>query len=370
MNVNALGFQERIVHRLKTLFETYGYTQYKMNKFEEYDLYSRNRDFLLSDNVITFTDLGGKLMALKPDVTLSIVKNCRDDVQAQQKLYYREHVYRVDSGGHSFREMMQLGLEVIGCVDGLCILEVLHLAAGSLKEISGECVLDVSHLGILSDVLTSAGIPEDQQKKAIQLIGEKNLHELSGYCRSCGLPEASISALMKLLSTVGSPQMVLPIIRSHLSDTKTLDGLVTVFEAMEGSGLEDIFRFDFSAVGDTRYYNGVVFKGYIRGLPSSVLSGGQYDNLMRKMNRKSDAIGFAVYVDRLEQLEPRNRAYDVDAVVLYDETTSLESVMAYTEELRAKNLSVMTQRQRPETVLCRQLIRLRNGEVEILENNA
>lgn len=370
MNVNAFGFQERIVYQLKSLFETYGYAQYKMNKFEEYDLYARNRDFLLSDSVLTFTDFGGKLMALKPDVTLSIVKNSRDDITVQQKLYYREHVYRVDSGGRNFREMMQLGLEVIGCVDDLCILEVLTLAAKSLQAIGEDCILDVSHLGILSAVLTTAGIPENRQKRALQLIGEKNLHELSDYCRTCGLPEESIVKLLKVLSTEGVPAKVLSDIRSFLPDTEAVDRLIAVFAAMEGSGLENIFHFDFSAVGDTRYYNGVVFKGYIHGLPNSVLSGGQYNNLMRKMNRKSDAVGFAVYIDRLEQLEPRNAEYDVDTVLLYDETTSMEVVMAYAQKLRAKNLSVMTQRQKPETVLCRQTIRLRNGEVEILENDA
>ena len=370
MNVNAFGFQEQIVYKLKSLFETYGYAQYKMNKFEEYDLYARNRDFLLSDSVLTFTDFGGKLMALKPDVTLSIVKNSRDDITAQQKLYYREHVYRVDSGGHNFREMMQLGLEVIGCVDDFSILEVLTLAAGSLQTIGEPCVLDVSHLGILSDVLTTAGIPETRQKRALQLIGEKNLHELSEYCRTCGLPEDGIAALLKVLSTDGVPSKVLSEIRNYLSDTEAADNLAAVFDAMEGNGLEYIFHFDFSAVGDTRYYNGVVFKGYIHGLPNSVLSGGQYNNLMRKMNRKSDAVGFAVYIDRLEQMEPRNAQYDVDTVLLYDETTSMETVMACAQDLRAENLSVMTQRQKPEAVLCRQLIRLHNGEVEILENNA
>lgn len=370
MNENALEFQERIVYQLKSLFETFGYTQYKMNKFEEYDLYARNRDFLLSDSVITFTDFGGRLMALKPDVTLSIVKNSRDDVSAQQKLYYKEHVYRVDSGGHGFREMMQLGLEVIGRVDAFCILEVLSLAANSLKAIGGDCILDISHLGILSDVLTAAGIPENRQKRAMQLIGEKNLHELSSYCRTLGLPEEPIAELIRLLSTGGSPRNVLPGIRSFLSNTKAVDDLIAIFEAMQGSGVEDIFRFDFSAVGDTRYYNGVVFKGYIHGLPNSVLSGGQYNNLMRKMNRKSDAVGFAVYIDRLEQLEPRNRLYDVDTVLLYDETTPLDSVMACAKSLRAENRSVMTQREKPEAVRCRQLIRLHNGEVELLENNA
>jgi ATP phosphoribosyltransferase regulatory subunit len=82
-----LAVTEKIAFRLRSLYNRYGYTQYKMSKFEEYDLYARNKDFLLSENVITFTDLSGKLMALKPDVTLSIVKNSRDDAENLQKLY-------------------------------------------------------------------------------------------------------------------------------------------------------------------------------------------------------------------------------------------------------------------------------------------
>jgi ATP phosphoribosyltransferase regulatory subunit len=39
------------------------------------------------------------------------------------------------------------------------------------------------------------------------------------------------------------------------------------------------------------YYNGVVFKGFISGIPASVLSGGQYDNLMEKMGKKVDSGG-------------------------------------------------------------------------------
>ena len=37
-------------------------------------------------------------------------------------------------------------------------------------------------------------------------------------------------------------------------------------------------------------------------LPGSVLSGGQYDTLMKKMGRKDRAIGFAVFLDMLERL--------------------------------------------------------------------
>ena len=72
---NVLTRTEKRIFALRTLYSRAGYRSYRMRKFEDYDLYSRNKDFLLSDRVITFTDTNGKLKALKPDVTLSIVKN-------------------------------------------------------------------------------------------------------------------------------------------------------------------------------------------------------------------------------------------------------------------------------------------------------
>ena len=64
--------EELAMLKLRELYRRYGYTQYKMSKFEPYDLYVRNKSFLVSENILTFTDTDGKLMALKPDVTLSI----------------------------------------------------------------------------------------------------------------------------------------------------------------------------------------------------------------------------------------------------------------------------------------------------------
>lgn len=372
MNRNGFCFREHVIFQLQSLFESYGYIQYKMNKFEEYDLYAKNKDFLLSDSVITFTDFGGKLMALKPDVTLSIVKNSRDDLKSQQKLFYNENVYRVDRGGYGFKEMTQVGLECIGYTDDFSILEVLMLAASSLKTISCECILDVSHLGILKDLLCTVGIPSSGQDAAFRYVAEKNIHELDTCCRSFGVSEEQINWLNRLIQCNGSPYTVLPVIRELLQDTADVgkvDRLIRIFAALQGSGMEDMFRFDFSAVDDIRYYNGIVFKGFVHGVPTSVLSGGQYDNLMRKMHRKSDAVGFAVYIDRLEQLEPKERKYDVDIVLLYEDS-SLAAAVQYAEQLRRQGNSVMMQRYIPETVQYRQLQRVCGSEVEILEDNA
>ena len=77
-------------------------------------------------------------MALKPDVTLSIVKNTAGADTGLQKLYYNENVYRVSPGAKAFRELMQVGLECIGTIDDYCISEVVLLAAESLLTVSEE----------------------------------------------------------------------------------------------------------------------------------------------------------------------------------------------------------------------------------------
>ena len=52
---------EKILFALRALYREAGYAQYRMSKFEEYDLYSKNKDFLISDGVITFTDKRGQI---------------------------------------------------------------------------------------------------------------------------------------------------------------------------------------------------------------------------------------------------------------------------------------------------------------------
>ena len=79
---------EQVTLKLRGLYERFGYKKYKMSKFEEYSLYSENKDFLAGDKIITFTDLDGRLMALKPDVTLSIIKNSDINEVTAEKAYY------------------------------------------------------------------------------------------------------------------------------------------------------------------------------------------------------------------------------------------------------------------------------------------
>lgn len=312
-NCNVLNNDERIIFALRSVYSRHGYKQYRMSKFEEYDLYSRNKDFLVSDGVITFTDTNGKLMALKPDVTLSLIKNTRDIPGKVQKLFYNENVYRISKGTNSFKEIMQVGLECIGDLDDASIDEVIVLAAESLAEISEEFVLDISHLGILSSALNRMTVSTELKEAVLKCVEEKNLHGIRALCEANALPASAADGLLKLLKLHGSAKSVLPVLR-ELTEGWGVEEEVRELElaaaAFEATPWADRLQVDFSQVNNMSFYNGIVFKGYINGVPAGVLSGGQYGKLMKKLGRRSRAIGFAVYMDVLEYLDTEKVNYD------------------------------------------------------------
>lgn len=368
-----LGFRENVIYKLRSLYSSSGYSLYKMSKFEEYDLYARNKDFLISDRVITFLDTNGKLMALKPDVTLSIVKNTRDNAPELQKLYYNENVYRASQDSHSFKEIPQVGLECLGELDDYSICEVLELAAKSLLCISGEGVLDVSHLGLLSAVMDAVGVPVGRREALLKYIGEKNTHEMLALCRDCGVEPEKTELLKQVLAASGKPGEVIPKLRALLDGVismEALDQLENITDALADSEVGKVLRIDFSAVDDMRYYNGIVFKGYVQSLPNSILTGGQYDKLMKKMKRTSGAIGFAVYLDMLERMDQGRRSFDVDTVLLYEAGTPIAAIRAAAQGIQAAGESVMVQPSAPDSIRYRKLMKLQGEEVVVLEKNA
>lgn len=365
---NTIRNEEKIKFTLRELYGKYGYTRYTMSKFEEYDLYVRNKDFLISDSVITFTDTNGRLMALKPDVTLSIVKNGRDVPGQVQKLYYDENVYRVSRGTHAFKEIMQVGLECIGDVDDYCIFEVLNLAVESLMGVSTECVLNVSHLGVVSQLLKD--IKEDVRGDILRCIGERNLHELRKVCLSACVNADVAGKIEAVMQCYGKPAVALQKLKAAIGESDAVAQLEKLMKAFEGTEAEDKLRIDFSVMSDMNYYNGIAFKGFVSGAPESVLSGGQYDRLMRKMNRKSGAVGFAVYLDQLERLQEKGDGYDADVLLLYDETADFAMLKSCIAKLNEQGMSVSAQKSLDCAMRVRRKARYINGEVEFLEEYA
>ena len=368
-DTSKLKKEEQAIFRLRELYAKYGYSQYKMSKFEEYDLYVRNKNFLISDSVITFTDTNGKLLALKPDVTLSIVKNSRAAAGQVQKVYYNENVYRISGKSQAYKEIMQVGLECIGDIDSYCIGEVLSLACQSLDAIGENYILGVSHMGLLSLILDRITVPQESRRALLECIAQKNTHEAATICRADGIDEERIALLQAFTNCSGDVTAAFESLYALQQDAEWQSTVQSFEQTVTGLPFSHL-RIDFSVINDLRYYNGTVFQGYVAGIPERILSGGQYDNLMHRMEKKAGAIGFAIYLDRLESLDAAMPQYDIDTVLLYTAQDSPIAVRRVVEALTAEGIGVMAQKSVPEKLKYRQLLRITESGVETLETNA
>ena len=342
IELNSMRKEDEVSLVLGNLFESYGYKKYLMSRFEEYSLYMENKDFLISDKIITFTDAGGKLMALKPDVTLSIVKNAKAE-KGVRKLYYIENVYRPARNSPEFRESEQIGLEAIGDIDGYTVYEVTRLALNALAAVDKDFILDISHVGFVSALIEGLGLDYEANEEIYGYVTGKNLHGLKAASARLGISEEAFSALETLTSVSGTLSDGIEKARKAVMNEGmriALDELATLDKALRSTEYYDNVRLDFSFVNDTGYYNGIIFTGFTPAVPRPVLSGGRYDKLMKKFAKDAGAIGFAVYVDEIVSYYSRKADFDQDVFVEYAAGADIAAVAAAADKLRAEGKSV------------------------------
>lgn len=369
-----LRSEEKAIFSLRELYESYGYKKYRMSKFEEYDLYAENRAFLGGGSIITFNDTHGKLLALKPDVTLSIVKNASPGVLVKE--YYNENVYRAIDG--EYREIMQVGLECIGTDDLYSTCEVLLLAKKSLERLacgSGGYILDMSNGAFIGGLCDMADMQYDVREAVLKCVSGKNTHDLCHICRENGVDDEIIDRLVATASSYGKASSLIPGMYSLvMNDTmKTaLDRLAAICDFMEACGEGDRLNLDFSLINDMNYYDGIIFRGFIEGVPRGILSGGRYDRLLYKMGKRMGAVGFAVYMnelelyfDRLDHAGGDMTDYDVDILITYDDHADPAALTRTVKMLTGCGRSVRVQRGEPGALKYREHFRYGIGGLEI-----
>ncbi len=353
LDLNVLRPQERISLQLRMLYEKAGFRRYHMGRFEEYGLYQENRRFLSNEQVITFTDLDGRLLALKPDVTLSVAKNAQIEEGSCGRFYYLENVYRPSRESHTFREISQMGLECIGAVDDTVTAQAVSLAIESLARTGREYVLEIGHMGFVAGLLDAVGAPETARPRLLTCIRDKNRHELEECAAEAGLSRQGTEGFVAgLLDAVGAPETARPRLLTCIRDknrheleecaaeaglsrqgTEALGRLGTLsgdwrevlaearplaLSVSMGAAIEELQRLcerleqqketgrvklDLSLVNDMEYYNGLVLQGYLAGLPGAVLKGGRYDPMAAQFRPGARAVGYALYLDELTRMD-------------------------------------------------------------------
>ena len=303
IELNRFTPAEQATFRLRALYEQAGYRKYRASRFEEYALYQEYQRFLPDAQVITFTDLDGKLRAIKPDVTLSIAKTAQPAAGECKRFYYNEEVCRPSRESHTFQTIHQMGLESMGAVDADEQAAVVRLALQSLAALDVPTVLEISHMGYLTGLLDALHVPAEARAKLLDFLRAKNAHELRTAALAAGLDESAAAALTGLLDLHGPLGATLTAARAACrceTQRAALEELQALQNALGEAGRGT--RLDLSMADEMEYYNGLVFTGYVAGIPCAVLKGGRYDYLMQRFTPGANAIGFAIYLDELERL--------------------------------------------------------------------
>jgi ATP phosphoribosyltransferase regulatory subunit len=250
---------------------------------------------------------------------------------------------------------MQTGLECIGELDAYNEGEVVMLACRSLREVSPDYILDLSHQGYLSGLLSGAGLMPDNCGALLACFKDKNVAAVTEYCAQRGVAKEYTDRLASLAGAYGPFDEMIGRLAA-LCDNEEMEAAVEelrgLFEHLRVCGCAENVNIDLSIVNDMRYYNGVIFQGFVAGVPSAVLS-----------------VGFAVYLDMLERLSREDGAYDADVLLLYDASTDPVSLAAAVRSLTERDLSVLAGRG-GEGYRCRRRMQMTEGGAQDVGDDA
>lgn len=353
--------EERSMLALRRLYELYGYRKYKVSNFEEYSLYLQYKSFLSGDKILSFTDLDGRLLALRPDVTLSIIKNAPEDETL--KAYYIETVYRESKESNTFKEINQMGLEYLGRVDSYAVAEVVSLARQSLAECGDEYILELGHMGFVCGLLDKLELAPAERREIAEALSAKSPHLLEAAAAKLKMGSADRKRLLALLDLAGEARVVLPQAEEICTGRQMQAALDELKALCAALGDDAHIYLDLSLLNATEFYDGVLLRGYLPGLPRPVLSGGRYDSMMSKLGRRAGAIGFAVYLDELERLPVSPKAFDIDVWLSVAEGEPEASVLAAQKQLTEGGESVRVADKLPRDLHAKRHLRLAKGEL-------
>lgn len=313
--------QRYIENKLTDIFLKHGYTEVVTPGLEFFDVFTLKSRYFAQESMYKLTDGKGRLMVLRPDSTMPIARLVATRLREEPlplKLFYNQSIFMVNpknSGRDD--EFAQSGIEIIGGDGTAADYEALVLAIHSLSVCGDEFRLEIGESSIFRLLVAELGIDTDEADNIQSLIDTKNYPALSDALSAYSGDAAE--ALRALPSLFGGAEvfetaekyMITPELKNKLSSLKK------TYDALVDSGIEEI-KVDLGLVHKNNYYTGIIFRGFVEGYGSPVLSGGRYDNLIGDFGRDVPAVGFAVNVDAAAKMQLKSMGEDTKLITPAD----------------------------------------------------
>ncbi|HID80495.1 MAG TPA: histidine--tRNA ligase [Ignisphaera sp.] len=293
-----------ICEEFRRVVERFGYREVRTPTIERFELFALKSGQEIRESMYVFRDKAGREVALRPEVTPSVIRLYLKELNAWPKplkLYYIANVFRYDEPQYGrYREFTQAGVEILGAdaltydVELIMLLEEFYDSIG-LKNREYK----VNNIGIVRRISALAGLTENDAEKFLHLLDKEMFDEAIKLVTSRGTMKAG-EILRELLKyrDMRSVDHIVKVSEMMPPDiAEELHVLVKYLEYLDSLGVR--YRVDLAFARGIAYYTGIIFEVRVPGIPISIAGGGRYDDLTVVYGGPQlSSTGFAIGVER------------------------------------------------------------------------
>lgn len=305
-----LGKRRHVIAVIRNMFRIYGYDEVETPVIESFDLLSAKAGDEIRHRMYVFADLGGRKVALRPEMTAPVARIIATRLRAKTKplrLGYIANCFRYDNPQMGrYREFWQAGFELFGSSRPETDVETLTISADLMDRLSfRNYSFKIGHVGILRGVLSQEGVSEENQGKVMGFIDKGKQSMALELLMELNVPKRGLEVAKKLLQLKGkNVNKVLKKGEEVLSDYETgygaLVNLEDILDILAASGIKVPITVDLGFARGLEYYTGMIFEVYAPRLNIALNGGGRYDRLIELFGGEpTPAVGCAPGIDRI-----------------------------------------------------------------------
>ncbi len=346
---------QRVRHLERVVFD--GFAQWNYREiipptFEYLDVLSAGLPVEILEKCYKVADWAtGRIFVLRPDVTAQIAKIVAMGLAGQSlplRLSYRSTVFRYEPehAGRE-REVLQLGVELIGADEAWMDAEILILLIESLKAVGLEDFkVSLGHVGFYQSLLAQAGLSERGCKQAELAAAHKDLPKLEQLLKSERVSSRHSRSILGALERYGREEVLewgRAVAGRNPRLLQPIERLTSVYALLDAAGVKDHLLLDLGEFRGFDYYDGIVFDVFSTNVGCELGGGGRYNHLIGRFGRDLPSTGFALDIDRLFNAlggSGQEQALDEQRVLVAAPASQFRQAFRVSQLLRSHGLVV------------------------------
>jgi histidyl-tRNA synthetase len=292
--------RRRVEQAMRDACHRFGFGEVVTPTFEHSDLFTLRSGQGIIDEMYVFKDKGDREMALRPEITASVIRFYVNELSTMPKplkLYYVGNCFRYENPQSGrFREFFQLGAELIGTKNPETDAEVIALAVNCVRAAGLEnFIVRVGHIGILKSLVYKEISDQKLASDVLRMIDKEDWDALGEMFDAKDLPRTLFDKITAIADVKGELELL-----NNLEQSESTDYLREIFSVLRLYGIDDA-QVDLGIVRGLDYYTGMVFEidAPRLGAEKQIMGGGSYTLSELFGGEPVFSTGFAIGIDRV-----------------------------------------------------------------------